>query len=244
MISSASSQAASRPSFSPTRWSLVIRARGETPEARVALSELCETYWTPVFRFLQRDGRSEENARELAQEFFTRVLSGNAPLVADPDRGRFRSYLLGAVKHFLSDRREREGRLKRGGALSPEALDTETGLEIRDMNAIAPDALFDREWALSIMARALETVEREFAAAGRSAQFAAFKPWLAGGGEASAQSAAGVALGMSDGAVKVAIHRLRKRFRDAVRAEVAQTLPEGGDPADELRYLVDVLARG
>lgn len=221
-----------------------MRASGRTPEARVALSELCEMYWTPVFRFLRREGRDEDGARELAQEFFTRVLSGDAPLGADPDRGRFRSYLLGAVKHFLSDRREREACLKRGGGMVPENLDTETGQEIRDLNATAPDAAFDREWALSVMARALEMVEREFAAAGKSAQFTAFKPWLAGAADISAQSAVGVSLGMSDGAVKVAIHRLRKRFREAVRIEIAHTLPEGGDPADELRYLVDVLARG
>lgn len=227
----------------------MLRARGETPEARAALSELCEVCYQPVFRFLRRDGRDDEAARELAQEFFARILQRGDLGAADPSRGRFRSYLLGAVKHFLADQRKREGCQKRGGGVAAESLDapvTADGAppDLPDPGAAVPDAWFDRQWALAVMERALSAVAAEFAAHGKAAQFDLLKPWLAG--EAPALSQAGVArrLGWSEGAVKVAVHRLRKRFREALRAEVRQTLADGDDPDAELRYLLAALAQG
>src|SRR3954468_13823854 len=141
--------------FAPTRWTLVLRARGESVEARGALSELCEAYYQPVFRFLRREGREEDAARELTQEFFARLLAGGGLGAADPRRGRFRSYLLGAVKHFLADQRDREQRQKRGGGVRPESLDASTDtspmLQIADMASAPDDTFFDREWALAAM---------------------------------------------------------------------------------------------
>jgi len=233
--------------FAPTRWTLVLAARGESPVARAALGELCEAYYQPVFRFLRREGREDDAARELAQEFFARVLARDGFATADPQRGRFRSFLLGALRHFLGDVSAREQALKRGGGIIPEPLDagtdTSPGLEVAGVEAGPPEAWFDREWALALMARALDTVEAEFRAAGREAHFAAFKPWLMGDGAAESQAEAARRTGLSEGAVKVAVHRLRKRFREVIRDEIAQTVPERGEVDGELRYLIEVLAR-
>jgi len=233
--------------FGLTRWTLVLRSQGGTPEARAALSELCEAYYPPVRRFLQREGRDEETARELAQEFFARVLQRGDLGAADPARGRFRSYLLGAVKHFLADHRRHERREKRGGGQAPESLDEarnddQPPLEVADEQANVSDAWFDRQWAFTVMERALAGVGKEFSSAGKADQFAVLKPWLVGETEALSQAEAARKLGLNEGAVKVAIHRLRKRFREQVRAEIAQTVADGTDIDGELRYLVEVLS--
>ncbi len=237
--------------FQPTRWTLVLEARGDTPEARRALGDLCEHYWQPVFEFLRREGRSDESARELAQAFFARVLAGAGFPHADPARGRFRNFLLGALRHFLADEQKRASRLKRGGGdpdLPLDAPETETGTEstgaARRLPSVAPpaDSLFDRAWALAIMDRALRTLEEEAGTAGRVAQYAVLKPWIAGGTADLDQAQAARRLGLSEGAVKVAIHRLRRRFRECVRAEIAQTVASAPDVDEELRYLVEVLS--
>jgi RNA polymerase sigma-70 factor (ECF subfamily) len=232
--------------FAPTRWTLVLRARGDSAEAKAALSELCEGYYTPVLRFLRREGREEDAAQELAQEFFARVLSGTGFASADPERGRFRSYLLGALKHFLGDQRDRERRQKRGGGAEPEPLETSTdtspGLDVADPSAWPPDAWFDREWALAVMDRALGALATEFAKAEKAGQFEALRPWLVGETPSLSQAEAATRLGLSEGAVKVAVHRLRRRFRELVKAEIAHTLPNPADVESELRHLVAALA--
>jgi RNA polymerase sigma-70 factor (ECF subfamily) len=211
------------------------------------LSELCEAYYQPVFRFLRREGREEDAARELTQEFFARLLAGNGLGAADPQRGRFRSYLLGAVKHFLGDQRKQEQRLKRGGGVAPESLDgehgTAPGLHVADHANAPDDTMFDREWALAVMNRALQSIAAEFAGADKAEQFTVLKPWLVGDAASLPQGTAATRLGLSESAIKVAIHRLRKRFREVIRAEIAQTMEEAGEVDGELRYLVEVLAR-
>lgn len=225
-------------SFHDTRWTLVSRSRGSEPEARAALSELCEAYYAPVVSFLRRDGRDEDTARELAHDFFARLLAGGAMENADPQRGRFRSYLLAALKHFAADQREKAVAAKRGGGQKHDSLDasrttdaTGAGLQIADANAAAPDAAFDRQWALTVLARALATLEADMRASGKADHFDILKPWLTTDDRAPPQAQAAARLGISEDAVKVAIHRLRKRFRDAVKAEVAQTVndPKGVD---------------
>lgn len=236
------------PPFAPTRWTLILRARGETPEARAALSDLCEAYYQPVLRFLCREGRAEDAARELTHEFFSRVLAGGSFDDADPERGRFRSYLLGALKHFLADQRKHEHRLKRGGGVAVESLEErEAGgeldsIELAEPAQPAPDALFDREWALIVMARALQVLGAEFSAAGKSNQFDTLKPWLMGEAPATSQADAARQLGLSEGAVKVVIHRLRKRFREAVRTEISQTLRDPSLVDEELQHLIAALS--
>lgn len=229
--------------FAPTRWTLVLAARGDSPAAQAALGELCESYYQPVFRFLQREGRTEDTARELTQEFFARLLARDGFATADPARGRFRSFVLGALRHFLGDQRDLDNAAKRGGGAVheplPEPTDTSPG---RELAAAAPDDMwFDRQWALAIMDTALRTLAAEHAAAGKADQFEYLKPWLVGA--AAAQADVAIQLGWSEGALKVAVHRLRKRFRELVRAEVAQTVPAFADVDAELRYLVEVLAR-
>lgn len=231
--------------FEPTRWTLVLAARGGTPEARAALSDLCGTYYEPVVRFLRREGRDPDAARDLAQGFFARVLQSDGFASADPARGRFRSYLLGALRHFLADQRDHRQAVRRGSGVVPESLDgTAEGTGPQVAAETADDALaFDREWAFDLMRRGLDRLSAEYAADGKGALFEALKPWLGGsvaqetGGEAVAPA------GLGPGALKVAVHRLRRRFRQIIRSEVADTVPDPGDVDAELRHLVEVLAR-
>jgi len=226
--------------FRPTRWSQVRRAQGRDEESRVALAELCEAYWMPVYHVLRRRGRSDDAAREMTQSFFAQVLEGGRLAGADPSRGRFRSYLIGALRHFESDLWEREGRLKRGGAVVEEPLGWDRVEE--PMGAPWDDAVFDREWAAAVVARALVALGEDYAASDRATLFKRLRPAI-DGGELGSQASLAAELGLTEGALKVAIHRLRRRFREAVLAEITQTLPDGGDVDGELRYLVEVLGR-
>jgi DNA-directed RNA polymerase specialized sigma24 family protein len=236
--------------FHTTRWTLVRNARGESPAARQALSELCATYYAPVVAFLQREGREEDAARELAHEFFAKVLADDSLSGVECARGRFRSYLLGAVKHFLANQRRDAAREKRGGGAEHlvirELTDTAPGFGDADSTVPAVntevDAAFDREWALAIVERSLALLESESASTGQSAQFAALKPWLSPAASRVSQADTAVQLGLSEGALKVAIHRMRRRFREITRAEIAQTLHDTADLDDEMRHLVDALA--
>lgn len=232
--------------FAATRWTLVQAARGDDTRARDALGELCTAYYAPVVAFLRRDGRSDDEARELAHGFFARVLEGGHFNAADRSRGKFRSYLLGALKHHLQDERRKQGAARRGGGIEHVALsaptDTSAGFEVADPRDPAFDREFDRQWALAVLERAMSLLESEFDRVGKRAHFEALRPWL--GGEAAGESQAELAarLGMSAGAVKVAIHRLRQRFRELVKGEIAQTVG-GGEPEqrEELNHLLSVV---
>ncbi len=226
--------------FSPTRWTLVLQAGGDTPEARAALGELCEIYYAPVLEFIRRwrhDGDADA-ASDQAHAFFESVLARGQLGDPDPERGRFRSYLLGAVKHFLYEQGRAASAAKRGAGAEHQTLDE--GLEV----GVPPadDAVFDRAWALTVIGRALDELGSEMAAAGKGEQFEAFKPWL-DGNAAGSQSDAGAALGLSATATKVAVHRLRERLRKKVRAEIAATLENPADLDAELRHLVSTLSR-
>ena len=187
-------------------------------------------------------GRKQRRApaRELAHEFFATILAGKSLGGAERGRGRFRSYVLGAVKHFLADHRERANAEKRCGGAENVPLDTATSAGLSLPSQSDDDRRFDRQWAFTIIARALDTISSELREAGKAAHFLVLKPWLTGAGQSQAEAA--VQLGMSESAVKVAIHRLRQRFREAVKAEIAHTVPAESDVDDELRHLVAVLA--
>lgn len=233
--------------FHTTRWTIVLQARGDQPEARAALSDLCEAYFNPVLRFLLREGKGKDEADELTQAFFARILSSNGIRNVDPAKGRFRSYLLGALKNFLSDLRRREASQKRGGEATHESLD-ETGpesskeLQIADSSAAIPDAYFDHEWALAVMDRGLQVVESSFARRDKSHHFELLKTWLMGDEGTVSQEEAAAELNLTPGAVKVAIHRMRKDFGEAIRSEIAQTVDSPEEVADELRYLIEALS--
>lgn len=235
--------------FAPTRWTQVLRARGETAEAQAALGQLCEAYWQPVFDFIRRTGQADEPARDLAQEFFARLLARRRLDTVEPGRGRFRSFLLGAVKNFLADQHDRANAAKRGGGHKPISIeaglgtDTTAQLQIPNPAGPVPDTVFDRQWALTLVERAAARLAADFAAEDNQAHFDALKPWLLGKVPELSQAEAARQLGLSEGAVKVAVHQLRRRFRELVKAEIAQTVNDSSQVQEELRYLVEVLAR-
>lgn len=230
--------------FVTTHWTRVLAARGASPDARAALSDLCAIYYEPVVAYLRARLRDHDRARELAHEFFAGLLARDAIGGVDPARGRFRSYLLGAVKHFASDRQDRALAAKRGAGAEHLPLaagtDTSPGIDPPEVPGRPPEVEFDRQWALTIIDRALAVLVTEYATPERRELFTALKPSLTGGGAPQSELAA--RLGMNEGAVKVAIHRLRKRFRELVKAEIAGTVHQPGDVADEMGYLVTVLA--
>jgi RNA polymerase sigma-70 factor (ECF subfamily) len=235
---------AAAPVFCTTRWTQVLAARGPSEPARQALSELCAAYYEPVVAFLARTGRDADASRELAHEFFARVLEGD-PLANVRREGRFRSYLLGALKHFLSHQRARERRLKRGGGAQPLSLDAGTdttpGLDPADASLVSPDAAFDREWATTVLARALAELRRESDAEGKGAQFERLKPWLTGQAEQGDQAELARSLGWEISALKSTVHRLRRRFRHLVKQEVAATLAGPAGVEEEMRALFAAL---
>ena len=232
--------------FMTTHWTCVLLARGESAEARAALNELCTAYYAPVQAFLRHSVRRGESADDLTHDFFARVLTGRAFAQADPQRGRFRSYLLGAVKHFLSDMRDREQAIKRGGGAGHVRLDlgtdTSPGIDVADPNAVSPEAAFEKQWALTLLDRALHQLQTELTLADKSAQFETLQPWLTGNVEES-QAAVAQSLGVNENAIKVAIHRLRRRFRELVKAEIAHTVHDPSDQERELRDLIAALGR-
>lgn len=217
-----------------TRWSLVSRAQGDTEAARLALAELCEIYYPPVLGYI-RSWVGNDEARDLTHAFFEKILSGNSLKGASQDRGRFRSYLLGAVKHFLCEKRSKDQSLKSGGHVSHSPIEDEVA---GDATTLPPDAEFDRAWACTLLERALQSLGAEMEKGGKGTQFQALLPWLTGTATHGEQMSSAAQLGLSETAVRVQVHRLRRRFREIIEAEVTQTLEPGTDPADELRHLL------
>lgn len=221
----------------------MLATRGNSEEAKSALSELCAAYYEPVFAFITRKS-SEEKAKDLTQEFFSKLLTGNGLHGVDRAKGRFRSYLLGAVKHFLADAYDHSSASKRGAGQTPvsiEGTDTSTCLEVPDMRS--PDIEFDRKWALALLDRALSKLAEEHKNASKLDFFETLKPWLLGESENLSQADAAAKLSMNEGAVKVAIHRLRRRFRDLVKLEISQTLNDPAQVQDELQCLMAALSK-
>ena len=235
--------------FATTQWSLVGAANlNETSQtrAREALEELCRAYWYPLYAFVRGRGHSAVDAQDLTQAFFARIIETGGFASADRERGRFRSYLLGAMKHFLANEWHRAKTQKRGGqvqfiewdALDPEArYGTHTRILAPSDN---PDLRFDREWAMETTATALQGLRDEMAKAGKNEQFDVLKGSLTGQEDGSREDIA-ARLGMSEGATKVAVHRLRKRYRMLLRAAIAETVSDEAELDDEMRYLIDVL---
>lgn len=232
--------------FLTTRWTQVLAAQGGSTQAGTALADLCAAYYAPVHAYISRTAFDLGDARDLTQDFFARLLAGRVITGVERERGRFRSYLLGAVKHFLADARDRRHAAKRGGQhehvpLGP-GTDTSPAIDIAEPESRTPDAAFDRQWGLAVLDLALKALAAEHAQQGRSDQFEQLKPWLTGDACGITQAEAASHLSMTEGALKVAIHRLRKRFRDLVKAEIAQTVAGEEEARDELRYLIEVVS--
>lgn len=234
--------------FATTHWSLVDAAKpGELSQtrAREALEELCRAYWYPLYAFVRNRGYSAIDAQDLTQAFFTRIIETDGFASADRARGRFRSYLLGAMKHFLANEWHRAKTRKRGGGVNIiewDALDPEARYAGATQHSEDPEYLFDREWALETIAGALKTLHDEMAEAGKSKLFATLKGNLTGE-EVIPREEVATRLDMSEGAVKVAVHRLRQRYRSLLRAAIGETVSNEADLEDEMRYLVAVLRR-
>jgi RNA polymerase sigma-70 factor (ECF subfamily) len=230
--------------FVTTRWSLIRAAQDPSAQAsRAALAALCSAYWYPLYAFIRRQGHDAEEAQDLTQEFFARLLEKDGLAAVDRDKGRFRSFLLAACKHFLSNERDRARAQKRGGGRAVLPLDA-AGAEGRYGSEPAheetPERLFERRWALALLEQVLGRLREEYAAAGKGRVFERLKGHLTGDGVPYAQVAAD--LSMSAGAVKVAAHRLRQRYRELLRDEIAQTLDDPGQVEEEIRDLFAALA--
>jgi RNA polymerase sigma-70 factor (ECF subfamily) len=234
--------------FATTHWSLVGAARldeASQTSAREAFEELCRIYWYPLYAFVRSRGYPAVDAQDLTQAFFARIIETGGFASADRERGRFRSYLLGAMKHFLANEWHRTQTQKRGGRVQIIEWDA-PGAEARYAGASKPsdnpEHLFDREWALETIAGALQALRDEMERASKGKQFDALKGSLPGGDETPREEIA-ARLGMSEGAVKVAVHRLRQRYRELLREAIAETVSSEADLDDEMRYLVEVLRR-
>jgi len=229
--------------FHTTRWTRVCEAKADSEVGRAALAELCDAYYEPVVAYLRSVFRDEDAARETSHSFFAKMLAGGTIYSADQERGRFRFYLLGAVKHFVAHQHETEKRLKRGGGLAPLSLDAESpALQVPEDARLSPEAVFDRQWAVTVLERAMRELDAECQAKGKPDWVDQMRPWLLGEAGYGDQSTAAAALGLSLPAVKAVIHRLRSRFRQLVKAEVAGTLVDAAAVEDEMRSLFAALA--
>ena len=232
-------------SFRTTRWSVVRSAgRPGEPEARAALETLCQLYWLPLYAFARQRGHDEHAASDLTQGFFGALLEKNWVDAADQERGRFRTFLLTAFTRWIGRERAWARAEKRGGSRVRLSLDFEEGERCftrEPTHDATPEKLFERHWALTILGEALEATERDMAASGRADLFRALRPLIGGGGEVPSYRAVAESLGMTEGSVKVAAHRLRARYREHLRRLVGDTLCDGGDTDDELRHLLAAL---
>lgn len=230
--------------FTTTRWSVVLAAGGGASGAHAALGHLCAAYWFPLYAFIRRQGHGAHDAQELTQEFFARLLGKSWLGGVDRERGRFRSWLLASVKHFLANEWDRAHAAKRGGRVAMVSFD-EAAAEERYLAEPAdsddPARLFDRRWALTLLDRVLLRLRDEMDAAGKLAQFEALKGVLTG--ERARHGEIARTLGITESAVKAAAHRLRERYRGVLRAEIADTVSTSAEIDEEIRHLFAALSR-
>lgn len=226
--------------FATTHWSVVLAAKSKTdPGARAALEELCRTYWFPLYAYVRRRGHTREEAEDLTQEFFRRFLAGESLDRINSERGRFRAYLLAALKNFLANEWDKSQRKKRGGGVSPLSLDWSSAdcqFQVACADTLSPDQAFDREWALALLERVMERLREEWQAENKEAQFEELKGFLSASGGAS-YAEISQRLGMPEAGLRVAVHRLRKRYRALLRAEIAGTLSNPSLVQEEIRSL-------
>jgi DNA-directed RNA polymerase specialized sigma24 family protein len=230
--------------FSTTRWSVVLLA-GQliSPESAAALEKLCHAYWQPIYLFARRKGRSEEDAKDLTQQFFARLLERNDFSGLSPGKGKFRTFLLTAFTHFIANDHDRVNALKRGGGQIILSLEELPSDDLSTSEAGSPAEIYDLHWAKNIIQTALKNLKREMSGAGKEFQYNELKAFLTTNAGAAAYAGAAKNLGVETSSVPVLVHRLRQRYRELVRAEVAQTVTSPSELDEEMRHLFALLNR-
>jgi RNA polymerase sigma factor (sigma-70 family) len=232
-------------SFRTTQWTIVVTAAGESsPAAREALSVLCERYWYPIYGYVRRRGYGPHDAEDLTQAFFGELLADGTLSRADPSRGKFRAFLLGVLRHFLSDHFDRVKAVKRGGRSTIVRLDVEGAenrLNLAADPSCSPERAFEREWVMTVLRESLERLRGEWVSDGEGELFAHLQPHLSGDDSRVSFTELAARLGTTAGAVRVALHRLRKRYAACVRQEVADTVGAASELDEEMNYLFEAL---
>ncbi len=232
--------------FATTHWTVVLAAgKRHTPQADRALGELCRSYWFPLYAYVRRRGHHKEDAEDLVQEFFARFLRKNFPENLAGEKGKFRAFLLASLKHFLANEWDKSQAQKRGGGAAHLSLDWQTAdtkFQVAATNEPSPDKVFDREWALALLAKVIERLQTECETDGKTKLFGQLKIFLTAGKGALSHAGAAQNLGMDETAVRVAVHRLRKRYRVLLREEISQTLADAADVDEEMRALFGAFA--
>jgi len=231
--------------FDTTHWSVVLTAsQSPAPEAAAALEKLCRAYWQPLYDYVRRQGHDPHDAQDLTQEFFSRLLEKNWLARVDRDKGRFRSFMLASLKHFLANERDRANAAKRGGGHRLIPLDSETAEMVFSLEAESQESaekLFERRWAVALLEQAMLALQQEYAQAGKAPLFEALKEFLAGEAGPGDYAPVAARLQTTPGAVAVAVHRLREKYREMVRGEIARTVAGPEEVADEMRHLFAAL---
>ncbi len=232
--------------FVTTHWSVVLAAgQSADAQASAALEQLCRTYWYPLYAYVRREGHNPTDAQDLTQEFFARLLARNSLAHVGPQKGKFRSFLLAALRHSLSDQRDRARALKRGGGAEVFSLDAQEAEEryrFEPVDRLDAEKIYERRWAMTLLEQAQQRLREELAAAGKAELFERLRSFVAGDSEISCGEVA-AELGLSESAVKSAVHRLRERYRELVREEIAHTVADQTEIDAELRYLITVMSQ-
>ncbi len=230
--------------FTTTHWSVVLEAQGESPAAREALEKLCRTYWRPIFAFLRRQGLRPDEAEDITQGFFAQLLERKSFDAVRKEKGRLRSYLLGALKYFLVDEQRRAMAVKRGKGqrlISLDELHAEEQINMEPADPMTAEMIYERRWALTVLERVLRQLKDEYAAGGNAALFDSLKQLLPDEPGSPSQADIAARLGMTENAVRQAFYRFRQRYQSLLREEIAHTVATPGDIEDELRHLIAVL---
>ena len=234
--------------FATTHWSVVLAAgQSDSAEALGALERLCRAYWYPLYVYVRRQGYSTEDAQDLTQGFFQKLLRKDYLTKTDPDKGRFRAFLIASLKHYLADQRDWERAAKRGGGravLSLDAEEAEDRYRLEPVDSMTPERLYERRWALTSLEQARRRLREEFVAAGKIDLYDYLKAVESGDGQPASYAVAGRRLGLSEGAIKSAALRLRRRYGELLRQEISQTVARVSDIDEEIRYLLKVISDG
>ena len=230
--------------FNTTHWSVVLKAQGESPEAQEALEKLCRTYWRPVYSFVRRQGAGPQDAEDITQGFFASLLEHKNLSAVRKEKGRLRSYLLGALKYFLADERRRAMAVKRGKGqrfIPLEELRVDEHMQMEPADPLTAEMIYERRWASTVLGRVLSRLKDQYREAGNAALFDSLKDLLPDEPGAPSQADIAARLNMSENAVRQAFYRFRQRYQSLLREEIAQTVATPGDVEDELRHLIAVI---